>query len=57
MIIEQWEQDLIGKPVEASMNFEDWFKGTLTEVIDLFAPYRVKREDGQTVLFIFIREA
>ena len=54
MIIEQWEQYLIGKPVRASMNEVDWFNGTLVEIIDLFAPYRVRREDGQTAILIHI---
>ncbi len=40
--VEQWEANLIGKGVQASMDGKTWFAGTLLEVIDLFTPYRVR---------------
>lgn len=47
MKTEQWELDLIGKEVEASMDGETWFKGTLVKIIDLFVPYIVLTEAGE----------
>ena len=54
MKTEQWERDLIGKQVEATMNGETWIKGVLVKVIDLFVPYIVLTETGEKG-FITIR--
>jgi len=53
---EQWERDLIGKEVEATMNGETWIKGTLVKIIDLFVPYVVLTETGEKG-FITIRKS
>jgi hypothetical protein len=45
--IKQWELDLIGKEVEASMNGETWFNGTLVKIIDIFVPYIVLTDMGE----------
>jgi hypothetical protein len=55
--IEQWEADLIGKPVEASMDGKTWRAGTLVEIIDLFVPYRVELAVGEIRTFAEIRPA
>lgn len=55
MKTEQWERDLIGKDVEATMDGETWFKGTLVKIIDLFVPYVVLTETGEKG-FITIRK-
>jgi hypothetical protein len=56
MKTEQWELDLIGKKVEATMNGDEWIKGTLVKIIDLFVPYIVSTESGERG-FITIRKA
>ena len=40
--IDEWERDLIGKKVLATMVGDKWFEGTLLYVRDLFAPYVVE---------------
>ena len=57
MEIEEWESELLGKPVEAAMERNLWFAGTLVEIIDLFVPYRVKMDGtGEVRGFLRIRK-
>ena len=57
MEIESWESELLGKPVEAAMERNLWFAGTLVEIIDLFVPYRVKMDGtGEVRGFLRIRK-
>jgi hypothetical protein len=37
----EWEQNLLGKDVEATMDGKTWFAGRLEKIIDLFVPYVV----------------
>lgn len=46
---------MYNKPVLATMNGVDWFKGVLVQAIDLFAPYGVKLESGEIKYFVEIK--
>lgn len=49
------ELAMYNKPVLATSNGTDWFKGILVEVIDLFVPYGVKDEHGEIKYFADIK--
>lgn len=48
------EEVLIGDKVLATMDGKSWFRGKIIEVIDLFAPYRVKLENGEVRVFVHV---
>lgn len=49
------ELAMYNKPVLATSNGIDWFKGILVIVIDLFVPYGVKNEHGEIKYFADIK--
>lgn len=53
--MEDWEKQLIGKEVSATMNGVDFRKGILEEVQDFFIPYKVKLESGESRYFVSVK--